>query len=281
MLFRSGKSGRNPIYDHAAEYLRGVSEADFVDAVSRSLRYGDFHLIIAGDGIRDDMSAIGEHMTGQGARLALVEFQMWQDEASGQRLLVPQIPFKTEVLRQRIITDMEGAPVLLEEETPQEPVEENPTAWTIDQSARRIANKDFWQRYIDKAVFDHPDQPSPRHGGNNWVKIPMPQPAKHLTAYRYEGGEGGIGFSLSLYDAAMVIAILESDANLIREETGLSDLRFHYRGAPEKKETVGLTRPISDFATEDDQIAWLVDIGNRLVNALRPRLADIGSTMEK
>lgn len=66
-------------------------------------------------------------------------------------------------------------------------------------------NRAFWQRYIDIAVFDRPDQPAPRHGGDNWVGLPLPGDAS-LTANR-SVGNGHIGFFLSGKGAGEVYAL--------------------------------------------------------------------------
>ena len=73
-------ASENPLYDHVLSSSVGdIEEADFVDAVSRNMRAGDFHLIIAGDGIHEGLHAVADLAT-QGARLALVEYQLWNDD---------------------------------------------------------------------------------------------------------------------------------------------------------------------------------------------------------
>lgn len=84
-------AGENPIYAKAAACGGCLQEAAFMEAVSRSLRNGDFDLIVAGDGMREDVEAIAGHLRGQGARLAPVEIQIWT--GAGERgLLCPAFP---------------------------------------------------------------------------------------------------------------------------------------------------------------------------------------------
>lgn len=92
---------------------------------------------------------------------------------------MPSIPFRTEVHRQTVLVAPDALAAI-----------SNPEA-----ASRPAVNRAFWQRYINTAVFDHPDQPTPRHGGDNWVRLPLPGEV-NLTAYR-STGNGHIGFFLS------------------------------------------------------------------------------------
>jgi hypothetical protein len=142
--------------------------------VSASLDFADFHLVIAGDGIRSDLHVVGDHLNAHLSRLSFLEVLLWDDE-QGRMLVVPLVPFRTEVVRQRVIVDQRGAPLQLEE-----PVDDSADGATPRRTAdpaaadRRIQDRAFWQRFIDGVRFDHPDQTAPRHGGHNWVKIDMP-----------------------------------------------------------------------------------------------------------
>src|SRR5260221_6663336 len=74
-------SGTNPLYHHAKSRGVEIGDAQFVDAVSRRLKFGDFDLIIAGDGIRSDMQSIEEHLEAQNmlSRLSQVELKLRTD----------------------------------------------------------------------------------------------------------------------------------------------------------------------------------------------------------
>lgn len=261
---RQGWTGANPIYGHVMAAGDCLEEAAFSDAVARSLRLGDFDLVVAGDGIREDMAVIAEHLQGQGARLALVEFQIWKGE-EGQRLIVPNIPFRTEVIRQRVLVNKDGTALQIEE--PEDTEAE--AAVDPDRTKRNADIRAFWQRFIDEVEFDHPDQPIPRHGGVNWVKIPLPGRCR-FTAFRTNDD---IGFFIPTSDTSGAYANLSQDEDAIREEVGIPGLRFHRINEPEARDTIGIDRRLSDFETEQDQLNWLKDTGNRLVNAIRPRLS--------
>ena len=224
-----GWSGVNPLYDHARAHGAELGEAAFADAVARSLATGDFDLIVAGDGIRADMAAIAEHLQYQGARLSLVEFQVWRDAAE-QTLVVPQIPFRSQVVRQQILVDATGAAVQVED-----PEDTDVEASVDPEAAARKADiRAFWQTFIDEVVFDHPDQPRPRHGGTNYVRIPLPG-ATSLTAYRT--ATGLMGLFLAGKRKAEAYALLAAEEETLRAELGLADLRFHALGKPDQRDS--------------------------------------------
>jgi len=264
-------SGANPLYEHVRPSI-ALNEAAFVDAVSRSLKAGDFDLIIAGDGIRSDLEAIAGHLDGSAARLALVEFQLWAD-AAGRTLVVPALPLRTEVLRQRVVVGIDGVPLRLEDES-----EAGPDAEAVidpERMATKEANRSFWQRFIDTVRFDHPDQPAPRHGGNNWVKILLPAPARWLTAYR-NATEAGLFITLEGDASGVAFDRLQEQAAVLRDETGL-DLAFARERAEPFKGTIAVKRPLTGFDNPEAQIAWFCGAANRLVSAFRPRLSTEGA----
>lgn len=255
----------DPLFEIVRSRLPDADEARFVDAVARCLRTGDFQLVVAGDGIREDVSALAEHVGGFGARLALVEFRLWSEDA-GRTVVVPHVPFRTEVVRQRVLVDPSGAPVRTEDEAAQEAEE---AAVDPGRTEARARNRAFWDRFIAAARFDHPEQAPPRHGGDNWVRMPLPSPAKRLSAYRY-GRRIGL---FVVWEPGDPARRLEAEIDTLREETGLADLRYEPRTDPALGHTISVETDAAALGGEDAQIAWVADAANRIVNALRPRLA--------
>ena len=259
---RFGMTGQNPLYDLVAGLPDAATEEEFTDRVASSLARGDIELIIAGDGIREDTAAIAEHLLDRGARLTLLELQVWKD-INGQHLLVPHIPFRTEILRQRVLVDGQDRPLVTEDVS-----EEDVGHPGTNGSDVRSANRSFWDRFISTVRFDHPDQTKPTHGGNNWVRISMPRPGRWLTGYRYQDS---LGFYLVQDDSVDLHGLIE-EANALKDETGLSDLRVE-AGKKPGVVTIAISRPIAEVGNEEAQLRWLTDTANKLVNAIRPRLA--------
>jgi hypothetical protein len=132
-----------------------------------------------------------------------------------------------------------------------------------DRPLIRAAARAYWQRFIDEVEFDDPQQPKPRHGGHNWVRIVLPSPARWLGVYHYRDRCGvyllGEGDS-PLFD------FLAAEIDAIRADT---DLPISFDRAARR---LGLQRIRAQIGDDEAQIDWLCDVTNRLVTALRPRL---------
>lgn len=263
--------GANPLYDLVSQQVPGINEADFVDQVSRSLLLGDFLLVIAGDGIRSDLQAISAHLnsnSGLISRLALVEYQLWID-GSGQTLVVPSVPLRTEVVQQRVVVAPDGSPITLQ--TDQE--DERDAEATVDPAlvARREKTRSFWQRFTEEATFDHPDQSPPSFGGNGWVKVLMPKPAKWLTVYRnIPDGEAGIVLRLRNDDGADAYQSLSLDRVALEAEVG-TPLTFKQES---DNPFVGEVAVRLHHESDDEVVlSWLKEKANSMASALRTRLS--------
>jgi hypothetical protein len=267
-------TGPNPLYAAARQILPSLDEVRFVEGVSRSLLAGDFDLIVAGDGIRSDLQAIAGHLNGQvglAVRLALVEFQLWT-AGNGQTLVVPSLSLRTHVVEHRVVVDGKGVPLsLIVEDESDEVVE---TLVYPDRGAARDQDRAFWQRFIDGARFDHPDQSPSRHGGRNWVKMDLPAPTGSLTAFRAVGGRAGLFIVLRGEFGATTFAALVVQVNQLRQETGLNLSFTQKQGQPFRGDILALREATILEPTSDDRLLiWLGDAANRMINAFRPRLS--------
>ncbi len=267
-----GWTGANPLYDHVRKAFPDLEEAAFVDNVSRSMRIGDFALIIAGDGIREDVHAIAAQLnqnSGLVSRLALIEFQLWETE-DNRTVVVPTVPLRTEVIQQRIVVTAEGNPVTLEEDisaTDDAEAMVDPKA-----NAAREQKRRFWQGFIDTVTFDHPDQPKPRHGGPGWVKFQMPGPTNHMVAYRTNGGEAGLFFVLKGEDGAAAYQAVSEAQESLEQQIGNALKLNEESSADTFAGRVTLLYPAQ--AEEDNALCdWLCKASNVMVNAFRPILA--------
>jgi hypothetical protein len=268
-------NGPNPLYEHVRRSVAGLDEIRFVEAVSRSLATGDFNLIVAGDGIRHDVQAIANHLnshSGLTSRLAFVQFQLWSDDA-GRLIVLPTIPMRTEVLEQRVIVGANGIPLRFE--TAEVANEEAEAAVEPTHLAERYHNRSFWQKFIDGMHFDHPDQPPPRHGGNNWVKIDLPEPAGWMTGFRSKD-QVGLFVTLRGERGGEAFDSLESEATVLQAEID-SPLRFDRKTEEPFKGTIGTYHALSKTISEEELCEWLTRMANRMVTALRPRLTAIAS----
>lgn len=280
-------SGPNPIFNRAREKWPDIEEAAFVDAISRSLQLGDFQLIVAGDGIRSDMHTIAEHLGSQVAglaQLALLEIQLWHS-SDGPTVVVPSVPFRTEILQQRVLVSASSG-IPLEIETDAEAQAETEEAMESivdpDRAGRRLVNRAFWQRFIDEIEFDHPDQPPPRHGGDNWVRISLPAPVGWMTAFRSGGSKPEVGVFMTFGEKEgerEMFEMLRDDLETLRSESGLDLVSRLRRSSPFWAE-IGVFRQRADLPDDAAQLAWLCDAANRLVSVVRPRLGALAEAAE-
>lgn len=275
----------NPIYAAAKHRWPDLDEAAFVDAVTRSLKLGDFQLIVAGDGIRSDTHAIADHLNSQSvglAQLALLEIQLWQ-AASGNILVLPTVPLRTEILQQRVLVDVSGLPLQLEgpEIVSTLPAETMEGVVDPERGSRRATNRAFWQRFIERAQFDHPDQLPPRHGGDNWVRIPLPEPIDWLTGFRSTGAKGEVGLFLTFRDEGgqTLFDEFNNDIAGLRAESGL-DLIVRLKSSAPFYAEIGVFKLRSTFLGDEQQLDWLCDAANRFVSLMRPRLSVLAEAAE-
>lgn len=275
-----GWKEKNPIFEQALRIWPDLEEAAFVDRVSRSLEAADFHLVIAGDGIRSDVQALASHVNASGvgtSRLALVEIQVWRS-SEGDTIVVPNVPLKTEVIEQRVIVAADGQHLKVKEihvDSPAGMRDRSEAADTDaiidpDRAAQREGNKSFWDRFIAGSSFDHPDQGPPRHGGNNWVKIDLDGPVSWLTAYR---STDKMGFFLSLTgeEGRALADMFAEQLDGLREESGL-DLSLNIRTLDPFKAELAVIRNRAGLSDEE-QLAWFWETVNRMVTLLRPLLS--------
>lgn len=276
---KEGWTGANPLFDRAKALWPEIRESVFVDAITRSLANGDFHLLIVGDGIRTDLMAIVDHLAGTNAglsRLGLIEIQLWSD-TTGRVVVLPRLAVRTEVLVHRVLVSESGQPVSIDPQPIAEvdgdtdvATERTSTPMPADKVARFAANRAFWQRFIDEVRFQHVDQPPPRHGGNNTARIAMPGDAPWLTAYRIDA-EIGLFIRLKGETGRLAFLQFESEAEALRAETGL-DLTFPIKSDDPFEGQVWVHRKRSTLRDEEDQLDWVKHAADKLVSSLRPRL---------
>jgi hypothetical protein len=87
-------------------------KVDFIDALSQSLRYGAFLLLIAGDGIRPDLRQIADLLNRStlGFSLGLVEIAFYANGEAGPFYAQPRVLCRTETVTRTvfILADKEG-----------------------------------------------------------------------------------------------------------------------------------------------------------------------------
>jgi hypothetical protein len=144
-------------------------------------------------------------------------------------------------------------------------------------NATRLANRAFWDAFISSVRFDHPDQPPPRHGGNNYVRIELTGPVTGLVAYRTADRTAGFMLKFVGEEGREVLQRLLDDQAALEAEIGEA-LIFEVGVLPgEINRVVGAITlawepPAEAVENDHMQAEWLRATANKFVNALRPRL---------
>ena len=261
----------NPLFDIYRKSGGPLDEDALHDRIARGLKAGDFLVIIAGDGIREDVLAIAEHLnmnSGMATSLALTEFQMFMGP-TGETVIIPRVPVRTDVLTHRVYLGHGGEPITIEPEGEQEAR----TDAVIDPEGakRRETDAAFWQAFCDRVKFDHPDQPPARRGGFGWAKLPMPEPVNRIAAYRTAKGTAGFFFRLKGDEGQIIHEELSAARSKLEAELGAKLNEQDHKSDPFE---IMIDVAYPDDPLQDEAfLAWLLENANRVVSTLRPFLA--------
>jgi hypothetical protein len=200
--------------------------------------------------------------------LSLLELNIWSRGTDSFVVASPPLRFQKKEFNQGaiVITDSEE---ISEENTGQ--------SKKID-STQLDKNREFWEDFIAKCKFDHPDQDAPRRLNTNSVRLPFPSPVDWVTCYRVSSGRKRIGIFMYFDDVDE-----ENTFNVIRENLPELQKTFpelicqHSEDYKKGKPTVSLRKEIdvSDPSTIEEQKDWLLNNIRTWVNLFRPYLKNI------
>jgi len=273
---RLGTNG-NKLYEIAktADPNHLLGESDFVDAVSRNLRKGNFLLLIMGDGIREGAEGIAEFIVSSGNlnfTFAMIELAIYENDKIG-KILLPRVMAKTIEL-QKITVDIPHGLQLVNASSSVEP-ETKSTGYSPEWERERSFYTQFWTELIAELTFDDPGQPLPNiANGQNLYVYPGKTRKAWISAY-FARSQKRIGVYFRCQnnpEGKKIFTSLSEDKDKIREELG-SDviwswkvddgpgIRFACDDVFDPK-----NRPIiKNFFKE-----WL----NTFVNVIRPRMKE-------
>lgn len=260
---RTGMKGNSP-YLILSRQFSGIDEAAFVDGVAQSLRRGDFLLIIAGDGIRQDAQGIVQFLQDVGHMrfvLAMIEVAVYKHTQKELFVIQPRTLLKTQQINREINYSFpyEGASVTNETTTEKE-------EW-------RQKYKEYWTRFLGTLTLDDPEQPmaNPVAAGNITFSLPPSGAVAWITTFFYKQAKE-VGCFLRLIDKPVGHDLYQS---LVDAKDSIeADLPFEVKWDNDRrmiircKKVDGDWPPINDRKVDD----YLAQTINGLINTFRPRL---------
>jgi hypothetical protein len=255
----TGRAGNVP-FELVRERYPDLEEHRFVEAVARSMRAGRFLLLVAGDGIHDDVGAIADLINRNAAlgfSFGLVEVALY--DFNGTLAIQPRVIARTHLLERTVVLvkDQTESLAVADEEPEADSTETQPTR-------RALASdlKPWWDPILESIRFDDPEQEPPKYVHANTIRTPLPWANTWISAYR---GSPRCGVFLGGREEPLRELIRRLDAEAL-----LADLPTGTR----RGEAGGfvISRRESEFATEDDERRWLAETLNHFVNAMRPRI---------
>lgn len=256
-----------------------VDEIGFNDALTLNLRRGRFLLLVVGDGIREGVEAIAEYLqahAGLHFTFGLVEMPIY-DAGNGQRLIVPRVLARTQLITRTVVAVPESLLVLDDEEvSPDDDREVRPFM---------LEREDFWSAFLRGLRLDDPEQPIPKVSKLGWMHFAMPVAGGSCWINVFRNMKRNwVGLFLSSRRDSVGERVVErvlNDWERIIQEIG---------GTVEFGEDTPGRHIIYDeqqFHSLDDPedralaISWLQARTNDFVNALRPRIKTAFDEMRK
>lgn len=260
------------LYDLIAAKYPDLGEADFVDAVSRSLKHGEFLLLIVGDGIREGVASIAEFIENHGTlhfSFGLVEMAIYK--LGDKDLLVqPRILVQTMIVNRTVITlEADGLMAKNAEDL------EKDESGELSESQKFYS--EFWSEFLSELKLDDPAQSLPKSTtlGNVFLRMPL-KSNSWITVYFYQKTkEVGVFLTFSRGPLAdMIYERLLADKEKIESELGE---KLSWKSS-NGKHTVGTQTYYDDLRSLVNRIPikkWLAEHANNYVNVFRPRIERI------
>lgn len=268
----------NVLFELAQAAGSTLDEAAFVDRVSRDLAAGRLLLLVAGDGITEGTRRIGEYLRDQPGlafTLGLIEIAEYR-APDGGTIIQPRVLAQTMTIERHVIRSEVPGVVLDVMEQPERTVRSATAPSPRDASDAVRSFRSFLERFIAETCFDDPGQPSPRYGGINWIKVPLPD-GLYVNVYRSStSGTVGAQVRFAGTDARASYDALFSERDEIDAEFTAAGLDVpSWIDEDELRSLISIIAPSPtpwDENEEQRQRAWMAQMANQFVNSLRPRL---------
>lgn len=266
---RTGRKG-NSVFELVCERYPTVQEADFVDAMSQSLRLGRFLLLVCGDGIREGTANIAEFLhrfTSLDFSFGIVEIGI-SEASDGARFILPKTICRTETITRQVF-QIDGEVVRRSDN------EVDGAVTDEDMSDYQSKYLDFWSEFSSHVEYDDPAQAAPNPARKSFVTLRMPHPTAWITLF-FSTRSSEMGVFLAFNRGSMADTLWEAlcvEKSAIAAELPVGSDWYDDDG----RHFIKISRPLLDVEMPDQREEakqWLGDISNAFVNALRHRLGD-------
>ncbi|AWN35958.1 hypothetical protein [Methylobacterium radiodurans] len=280
----SGRKGNLP-FEVARAHNPSLEEHRFADAVVRAMRSGRFLLLIAGDGIREDVGALAELVNrnaASGFSLGLVEVALY--ELGGDALAIqPRVTARTHLIERQVVLlrgdggslgedRIEDRPSFASAAMPasggQEEAVGVPETGAAGRNALLKAEYERWWQPVAQMRFDDPEQPSPEVRWPNHVRASLPWPNLWITAYR---DARVCGVFLAGHQEARREFLVRAEGEIDGWGTILPEGTSVEPPGDADAGSISTRRTHASFMNDDENRAWLMTVLNGYVNVLRPR----------
>jgi hypothetical protein len=264
----AARRGVPSVIERVRAHAPEIDEAEFNDTLTTSLQSGRCLLLILGDGIREGVEAIFEHLGEQGAlhfSFGLVEMPVFE-LPNGARLATPRVIARTAINVREVVKLPDGYGLKADGSSDGGGIDAETQAMGDDRQS-------FWRAFLKRLELDDPEQPVPRAPRQGFITFTLPAPGgtSWITVYR-EMAKGDVGVFLSFTRDPLgqraTEKIVEQAGQEILNDLGGTAFETHRNGIRTfaDKRHVG---NLSDDAVRDVAIAWLAARTNDFVNVLR------------
>lgn len=267
-----GRTGNVPFELANARAGGTLRESQFVDAVTRSLREGRLLALVVGDGIREEVQRLSEAINRSATKafsLGLVEVALYDVVERGQLLVQPRLLAKTELITRQVViasTPAQSGVVTSIEDADLKEAASPPSRTSVGDGKQHL--KDWWAPVLAMS-FDDPEQDAPYWVGTNNVVLKTPYPGILIKAFaRVDASTMEVFVAGTRREITRAIEghLQTERRSLIRELPPGTEIQPHDDWPIRTIET--------EIENDDERRAWIVEVLNAYVNALRPRLRD-------
>ncbi|GAB6194366.1 PDDEXK family nuclease [Desulfocastanea catecholica] len=260
---RTGIKGNSP-FQIVSKRFGEIEEAVFVDGVTQSLRHGDFMLIIAGDGIRQDAQGIVQFLQDVGHMrfvLAMIEVAVYKHTLEDMFVIQPRTLLKTQQLNRDIEYSLPHEITTVTSQTSSEKEE-----W-------RQKYKEYWTRFLSTLTLDDPEQPMANvtATGNLTFSLPPSGATAWITTFFYKQLKE-VGCFVRLKNDPLGRELYQS---LLEEKNSIeADLPFPVKWDEERRMIIRCMQVTGDWPPVNDKRVdeYLAETINGFTNTFRPRL---------